>query len=1059
MSSRKIAAAVRQSLRSSGVFALALGALTGTSAQAAEEAALDEIVVTGSRIRQTTGMTTPVPVTSISLDDLKTSNPGSSLVDQLDKLPQLFQTESAQRSSGALFGNAGGSYINLRGLGSQRTLVLLDGARVVQADRNGTVNIGVFPTALIKNVDIITGGASAQYGADAVGGVVNFILDRNFEGLKASASTGITERNDGFNRKASIAGGTRIGDKFHVTGSMEFNRINQIMRDPSDLGDWFQRKGFVTNPAFVSATATPGVPQRVTLPNVISSVHSPYGRIDAACQTTATFNALTNPATCTGTALVTSFPLLNNVFTPNGLGVRPFVRGAISATGGTQSMSGGPEFDAANAAFPGGPYGAEVKEHSAFLGGKYDLTDKVSVFAHGLYGVSQSNQPDQRGLAHLQDIWHATIYSGNAYLPAAVQTAMTNQNVGSLRVLKLGQFLGVNNWNDSESPTNSHKMFTWSVGVDAELFADWHMRASWQTGRSRKFTAVYDELRVDRMFLALDAVRDPAGNIVCNVKLVNPTPAQLAAAVAPRTNKFGNPLLSPVGLDQSISGCVPFNPFGQGNVSQAARDYLVGDKWGISNVYQDFAEVVLDGTLFDGWAGPIKAAVGATYRAEDFSQRAYPDEIEVLGPPLNAPALGIRGMPSGFTGGSPNLFQFSTVPPISGAYNVKEAFAELQVPLFESATGQKLDVDFAGRTSDYSEIGSVTSYKFGLDFQAYADLRLRATLSRDVREATFSERFDAQGSGGAVNDPSLTACRNLNGPTAVANCSVQITSVAVGNPELRPEEADTITLGAIFRPRFIDGLQISADYYRVEVADAIGQLGFQRVVSDCFNNIDPTLCRYVERDPTSSIIGRVLNPFLNIAEATVKGIDYEVQYSIQPEFLADLPETINLRLFASQMIERSNKASNIAPLTQLGNGFTAGVLYPKWKGNLSLGYVFGPWSAQLSEEWISRAKMDTTWIDTGDWNAGVRIVNGVAKTSPDVDDNWLPNYFNTNLRLGYRGELDNGRTWDASFFVTNLLDKHPMIIPSYNSRTGSQTVSNNYDAYGRRFDLAVNFRF
>jgi iron complex outermembrane recepter protein len=1059
MASRMIVSAVRQSLRSGGVFALTMGALTATPALAADET-LDEVVVTGSRIRQTSGMTTPVPVTSISLDDLKTSNPGSSLVDQLDKLPQLFQTESAQRSSGALFGNAGGSYINLRGLGSNRTLVLLDGSRVVQDDRGGTVNIGVFPTALIKNVDIITGGASAQYGADAVGGVVNFVLDRNFQGLKASASTGLTERNDGFNRKASIAGGTRIGDKLHVTGSVEVNRINQILRDPTELGDWFQRLGFVTNPAFVSAAATPGVPQRVTLPNVSSSVHSPYGRIDAACRTTTTFNALTNPAICTGTALVGNFSLLNNVFTENGTGVRPFVRGPVFNAGGTQSMSGGPEFNAANAAFPGGPYGAEVKEHSAFFGAKYDLTDKVSVFAQGLYGVSQSNQPGLRGLAHLQDIWHATIYSGNPYLPAAVQAAMTTQGVDSIRMLKLGQFLGVNNWNDNESPANSHKMFTWSVGVDANLFADWHMRASWQAGRSRKYTAVYDELRVDRMFLALDAVRDPAtGNIVCNVTRVNPTPAQLAASVAPRTNKFGNPLLSPVGLDQSISGCVPLNAFGQGNVSQAARDYLVGDKWGISNVHQDFAEVVMDGTLFGGWAGPIKGAVGATYRAEDFAQRAYPDELEVLGPPLNAAALGIRGIPSGFTGGSPNLFQFSTVPPISGAYKVKEVFAEVQVPLFETSTGQKLDADLAGRTSDYSNVGSVTSYKFGLDFQVIADLRLRATLSRDVREASFAERFDAQGSGGAVNDPSLTACRNLNGPAAAANCSVQITSVAVGNPDLKPEEADTITLGAIFRPRFVDGLQFSVDYYKVKVADAIGQLGFQRVVSDCFNNIDPSLCRYVERDATSSIIGRVLNPYLNIAEATVKGVDYEVQYTIKPEFLTNQPETINLRLFASQMIERSNKASNIAPLTQLGNGFTAGVLYPKWKGNLSLAYIFGPWSAQLSEEWISRAKMDTTWIDTADWNAGTRIVNGVAKTSPDVDDNWLPNYFNTNLRLGYRGELSNGRTWDASFFVTNLLDKHPMVIPSYNSRTGSQTVSNNYDAYGRRYDLAVNYKF
>ena len=1051
MINNKLALAVRRALRTGSVVSIStLAVLSAAPAFSAEETLEPvEVVVTGTRIRQETGMTTPVPVTSLAVDDLKAFNPGASMVDQLDKLPQLFQTESAQRSSGALFGNAGGSYINLRGLGSQRTLVLLDGSRVVQDDRGGAVNIGVFPTALIKSVDIITGGASAQYGADAVGGVVNFVLDRNFQGLKFSAATGITEQGDGFNGKASIAGGTKIGDKLHITASAEFNYIDQILRNPAEQGDWFQRYGYVTNPAFVSAAATPGVAQRLTLPNVISSVHSPFGRIDTAY-------ALSNVQTSAGIP----FTLKDTVFTADGTGVRPFVRGSIFANGGTQSMSGGPEYEYGNQAFPGGPYGAEVKEKSFFLGGKYDLTDRVSVYGQALYGVSESNQPDMRGLPHLQDIWYATIYSGNPFLPAAVQSAMTAQSVGSFKMLKLGQFLGTNNWNQSEKPRNAHTMFTWSAGLEADVFNDWHVTARWQSGRSHKFTAVFDELRVDRMFLALDAVRDPvSGKTVCNVQLYNPTNVQLAAAVAGKVNKFGTPLQSPVGLDNSISGCVPLNAFGQGNVSQAARDYLTGDKWGISDVNQDFAEALMTGKVFDGWAGPVSAALGATYRAEDFKQRAYPNEIEVLGPPLNAPSLGIRGIPSGFSGGSPNLFQFSTVPPIQGAYDVKEVFGEVSVPIFKTDSGQRLDTDFAVRRSSYSNVGSVSAYKFGADFQVYSDLRLRGTLSRDVREATFAERFDEQGSGGSVLDPSLTACRNLNGPTAVVNCSVQITSVAVGNPNLKPEKADTMTLGAIFRPTWLDGLQVSADYYKIEVADAIGQLGFQRIVTDCFAGTDTSLCQYVERDPTSSIIGRVKNPYLNVASTTVKGVDYEAQYTMHPDFLSSQAETINVRAFASNMLERSNKATNIALVNQFGGGFTGGVLYPDWKANLGVTYVFGQWSAQLSEEWISSSKIDTTLIDVADYQAGRTLVNGAVKTSPDVDDNRLPNYFNTNGRIMYRGDTESGHSWDVSLFVTNLLDKHPMIIPSYGSRTGAQTVSNNFDAYGRRYELGFNYKF
>jgi outer membrane receptor protein involved in Fe transport len=1035
--------------RSNGVvrrfvrLAIASGALAATGlspTQAAEEGApVQEVTITGSRIRQQTGMTTPVPVTSLSTSDLASLNPGASIADQLDRLPQLFQTESAQRSSGALFGNAGGTYLNLRGLESKRTLVLLDGSRVVQDDRGGTVNVGVFPTALIKNVDIVTGGASAQYGADAVGGVVNFILDRDFEGIKATASTGKPERGGGgFSRKFGLAGGTKIGEKMHVVASVDYNRIDQIQRDPTKLGDWFQRYGFVTNPAWRSPTLTPNEPQRLTLPNVISSVHSPYGRIDTA------YSAI-SPSSGLGTTTVPNFNYLNYVFTPDGTSVRPFVPGSItSGSGGTQSMSGGPEFDAATRAFEGGPFGAEVKEPSAFIGFKYNATDRLRLFTQALYGVSESNQYHQRGLPHLQDIWFATIYSGNPYLPPALQQAMTAQNVAAFKMLKLGQLQDVQNWADDQTEHNSHTMFTWSVGGEADLGEDWLLHVNWQSGKSHKFTLVRNDLRVDRMFLALDAVTGPNGTPVCRVQLFNPTTAQLAASVAGRTNKFGDPLLSPVGLDNTISGCVPLNPFGQGNVSQAARDYLVSDKWGTSDVRQRFGELLLTGKLFDGWAGPISSAFGVTYRKESLVQEPFPYDIEALGPPLNAPSLGIRGIPGGFTGGSPNLIQFSTVPPIQGEYDVKEGFVEVQVPIFETKSSQRLDADAAFRRSRYSGIGSVDAYKFGLDFQAYRDLRFRTTLSRDVREATFAERFDFQGSGGSVNDPAPVG---LNGAT---NQSFQITSVAVGNPNVNPEKADTLTLGAIYRPSFdvLNGLQLSLDYYSVEVKDAIGQLGVQNITTFCFEG-QTTLCQYVERDPQVGTLTRVLNPYLNIAEVKVKGVDFEAQYLTRPEWISERPQTLFVRMFASRLLERSNIPTPGAPEVRLDGGFDQNnvngpTLYPRWKGNLAMAYTVGAWTAQISEEWISRSRINVSWIE------------GV-----DVDDNWLPNYFNTNLKVAYTGESLFGAThsWEVAGFVTNVLDKDPMIIPSYNSRTGSQFVSNNYDAYGRSYDVTLNFRW
>jgi outer membrane receptor protein involved in Fe transport len=1015
------------------IAASALG-LTALPAYAADEepaagagAGVQEVTVTGTRIRQQTGMNTPVPVTTLNVADLAAMKPGASIGDQLDKLPQLVQTESAQRGSGALFGNAGGTYLNLRGLESKRTLILLDGSRVVQDDRGGTVNVGVFPMSLVKNVDIITGGASAQYGADAVGGVVNFVLDRDFTGLKATASTGKPEREGGgFSRKFGLAGGMRIGEKLHITGSVDYNRIDQIERDPTQLGDWFQRWGFVQ---------TPGQPRR-TLPNVISSVHSPFGRIDTA------YSAL-NPATGLGTTTVPGFAFLNNVFTEDGTGVRPFVSGSVtSGAGGTQSMSGGPEFDAATRAFEGGPFGAEVREPSAFVGFKYDVNDRLRLFTDALWGESESNQYHQRGLPHMQDIWFSTIYSGNPFLPANVQQAMTQQGVLAFKMLKLGQFKGVDNWADDQTEHNRHSMFTWSIGGEADIGGDWQAKLHYQKGKSHKFTLVKNDLRVDRMFLALDAVTGPNGTPICRVQLVNPTPAQLAAApsVQGKVNKFGEPLLSPVGLENTISGCVPLNPFGQGNVSQAARDYLVGDKWGTSDVHQDFAELLFTGKLFDGWAGSINSAIGLTYRKESLVQEPFPRDIEALGPPLNAPALGIQGIPGGFTGGSPNLIQFSTVPPIRGEYNVKEAFVEVNVPLFETSHGQRLGSDFAFRRSKYSGIDSVDAYKVGLDFQAYSDLRFRATYSRDVREATFAERFDFQGSGGSVFDPAPVGVGGATGQ------SFQITSVAVGNPGLNPEKADTMTFGLVFRPSFdaLNGLQVSADYYSVKVNDAIGQLGFQNITTFCFQG-QTALCQFVERDPQAGTLTRVLNPYLNIAEVKVRGVDYEVQYQIRPTWITQQSQTFTVRAFASRLLERTNIPTPGAAEVHLEGGFDNSglfLLYPKWKGTMSIAYSVGAWNAQISEEWISKSKINTQWVE-----------------GRDVDDNWLPSYLNTNLRIGYAGDMLGDHSWDASFYVTNLFDKDPMVIPNYNSRTGSQIVSNSYDSYGRTYAVGMNFRW
>src|SRR5262245_24445292 len=239
----------------------------------------EEITVTGSRIQRNTSFTTAVPVTAVTTADLAQFKPGATMADQLDQLPQFYQTQSAQRGGGALFGGAGRSVVDLRAMGPQRTLVLLDGARLAPADRDGSVHIDNIPTALLSQVEVVTGGASAAYGADALAGVTNFRLNRNYDGLDVSASIGQTADEMGDNQRVSVAYGTEIVERWHFIGSVENHDIDPIEYRPNELDGWFQRFGIVANPAWTAGNTS--VPSRLVLPDTYSRTHTPAGRIGA----------------------------------------------------------------------------------------------------------------------------------------------------------------------------------------------------------------------------------------------------------------------------------------------------------------------------------------------------------------------------------------------------------------------------------------------------------------------------------------------------------------------------------------------------------------------------------------------------------------------------------------------------------------------------------------------------------------------------------------------------------------------------------------------------------
>ncbi len=977
---------------------------------------LEEITVTGSRIRMTDGMAEPTPVTVVTVAELNNFDPGGTVAEQLDSLPQFFRTQTAQRSFGSLAFTVG-SFLDMRALGSQRTLVLLDGARMAPGDKRGPVNVDTFPTALVRTVDVVTGGASAAYGADALGGVTNFIIDREFEGLKISTGTGISEYGDGFRVNASVAGGIDIGDRLHVIGSLEARQIDQIVRETEDLdSSWYQRWGWVKNPAWISATATPNVPQRLTLPNVAQTDRHPYGMI-------------------TGTNTV----LDGMVFNREGTAVVPFRDGTVTSrvgTGATRTTSGGPEAELAYKANMGPGQGSEVVGRSLFLAGQYEFSDSLSGYAQVIAGRSESNGDSTRGSVTgitMTSIWAPRIAVDNVYVPQYVKDVLTAAGRTEFVLSREGAFAGVPEIGIDSRDQNTFNTQTYTVGFDYDLPSGWNIAGSYSSGETERLTHTYNMNRIDRMALGMDAVRHPTtGATVCRVNLpqYSPTVAQLnAAGLASRLlddrQPTPTPLKSPVGLDNTIGGCVPYNVMGYGNISADAIEYVGTLKKSVGIVEQDFAEIVATGELYEGWGpGPVSMAAGLTWRESSFSDEAFPVDVDELGPPLNAPALGIRGIAPGYTGGSPNLHKFSTVPKISGEYNVWEWFSELQVPIWESGSGeQTVGGSLAYRQSDYNLSGRVEAWKAGIEFQVLEGLRFRATKSQDVREATFSERFDAQGGGGNV----LDRFRNSE--------NVSITVVASGNPNLAPETADTTVVGFVFEPGWdwSQGLSLSTDWYEVDIADAISQVTQQDVVDRCFAG-DTAQCANIERDPSTGTITRVFRRFFNQARANVEGIDFEIGYRTDIDFFDNEAESVSVRLLGGKLLTREDIAANGTVSNQLDQ-----YTLPELRANVTGTYSYGPWSFQLQGIHISGDKLDRNWIE-----------------GRDVDDNYVASSSWWNGTIRYSSEFSSGATWDVGFNVLNLLDTAPPVIAS---ASGNQFVGASYEEYGRRYNLSLNMSF
>jgi outer membrane receptor protein involved in Fe transport len=422
-------------------------------------------------------------------------------------------------------------------------------------------------------------------------------------------------------------------------------------------------------------------------------------------------------------------------------------------------------------------------------------------------------------------------------------------------------------------------------------------------------------------------------------------------------------------------------------------------------------------------------AFGASYRRDSLNQYANPADYTMF-VPQNDPAMGIQGIPPGFAG-NPFVYQFSSYPSICGEYSVSEYFGEALVPLVSARPLlRQLNLSLAGRLANYSGSGHIWAWKGGLDWQLLDDVRLRATLSRDTRAANLAERFDSQGGGVVVRDP----FNNDN--------NVTLSQFSTGNPHVNPEKADTLTAGAVLEPRFVPGLSLSVDWYRIDNRGAIDQLGSQIILDNCYAG-SQEFCSLITRDPVTHQLVFIKNEYLNVARAKVSGTDVELDYQHDLRLLGGGPERFSARLIGSYLQENSvtNQAIGTRNYAgQVGDGFNL----PRFQLFTDVGYTNGPCQVLVQERFIGRGVIDVTYTE------------GV-----DIDRNTVPSMAYTDLDLKYTRAPGGG--WPSIELyghITNVFDRAPPIVANFTDFTGATPTNKTvYDVLGRRFSAGVTVRF
>lgn len=870
-----------------------------------EPTELDTVTVTGSHIKRA-AISGVGPVTVIDRESIERSG-ATSVETLLQRIP----------ASAGFAGNQGNAYwaengygttqVNLRGLGTNRTLVLLNGRRIVNGGTgaNSSVDLNIIPIAMVERIEVLKDGASAIYGADAVAGVVNLITKRSFDGIEASVRYGQTFEGDGKEKAADLTWGKtgEAGSVMVGVGYSETGTVNMADRAACGLGE---SDGELV---CFGSSSTIG------------------GRAVLADGTSINFNQ-----------------------DPDGDGdfYEPY-------SPAKHNYNSNPTLNAVN----------PNKRLSFTAFGNLNVSENVSAFAELMYTHRESDQiatPGALGLYRRIEI------------AADHPTNPTGQDL-LLQRRRLEE-AGVREFFQEVDTTRL------VLGLNGRIGMDWDWNMAFNAGRNTGIDGSTNVANLDRVDQTLDTS-------VCS---------NAPGAAIP---------------------CADY--LGYGDVTQQVLDYILYTSRDTGGNSQQSLTANVSGDLFELPAGRVGMATGIEVRKEEGWRN--PDPLTVAG-----------------------IGNTNQQDPIAGEYLAKEAFVEFAVPLLANTfMAQSLTLNAAGRYSDYDLFGSDTNYKVGLDWQVMPSLKIRANYATAFRIPNIPELFGGVAEGNLTTTDPCSGWSDLSSSSVVyQNCQASgvpvgyvqlgnsVLTTVGGNQNLKPEDAETLTVGAVWTPEFLSGLTLTLDYFRIDIDNAIQRIDGSTKLAVCYDT--PDLAHQFCGSDTftrNSLTGEIdflSSQPVNAATERVSGVDLGMLYEFST---ADWRNTLawDISYLNNYDVRPFDGAEEIHYAGKITGGRGS---FAQWRSFASLTTAHGPWSGTYSVQYIGRA-------------------DDINAAEGDIGDH-APSVAYHNIQ----GKYAFGEQAEIAVGVDNLWDKKAPFIQSW---TDANTDTMTYDLLGRRWNVKLTYRW